>query len=623
MGIQNSHAQDTLLNLVTETIADGYAFLADLAPSSIKVNDFERDIAYLNKRVSEEGLTFLTVTLPRLGDWLDQYVWGSELERVEGFKPYDGLFPCFLRPFWIYIQTSEFKKMTSDSARLYRILRTALLGLKKLNVPTGPDKENEKLSEFLRIEDTMETFTVPATMFTWKAQFLTEQLFQHYRVEIELPRHGPGAVAGGERHNEKWTWSTLYASVHAHFPYWDYMYPVRSATEGRLALEGRMGGRRSRPIQLAANASRYRALAREASPTARLLTVPKDSRGPRVISCEPKELMYLQQGAAAHLVSFLEKHPWTKGHVNFDDQSINANLALEASASKAWDTIDLSDASDRVSVELIKFLFPRGISEKWLALRSTATQFPDGTVVGLQKFAPMGSALCFPVESVVFWLLAVASVWEQTGNLRLAMSSVYVYGDDIIVASGYTTLVMESLESCFLKVNKTKSFLGAHPFRESCGIEAINGHDVTPLRVKKLPPRRPGDGTAIVAWTKYAENTQYIMPRRSSYQLKVVESLVGAIPRVPFEQPFLCLVTQDGHWTVEQYNDPVWCADLCYYRVRALTIQNRKETSDIDGWHRLQRNLILNCAEGNPTSVVDRSSTQIRRKRVSVLYLGI
>lgn len=618
-GIPKSHALDFIQALVVETLADAYDALRECDPSIIRKNDFELDSDYIRKRYSSEGISFLTKSLPTLGEWLDQYVWDIPgLQRVVGFKPYNGLFPQFLRPFWIYLERLHSADCSATGCSLYKILRTLLHGLKKLDVPCDPADAEARINSFLQIEEELTCFNTPLSPSTHRAQLLMEDYMRDYQVTCDHPKHGPGAVAGGERYNEKWNFSILFESVHREFPYWDFLYPVRTAFPRSV-----WGGlsRRTWPLQLAANVSSFKSLTRLAEPTARLLLVPKDSRGPRVISCEPKELMYLQQGVCHHLVNFIERHAYTRGHVNFEDQKINGSLALENSYSREFDTIDLSDASDRVSVDLVTYLFPRSVSRKLLALRSTATLLPDGRRCPLSKFAPMGSALCFPVESLVFWALAVGTVLNITNDLRRSLESIYVYGDDIIIRGEYTTQVIETLESCGLKVNKGKSFIGAHPFRESCGVDAFKGYDVTISRVKNLPPQRSCDGAAITAWLKYAENDQYTMPRRSSYMLSRVERFLGPIPRVPFPQAFLSIVTRENHWSLSDY-DATWDGDSCYWEAKLFVVKHRKIESPIPGWARLQRNLVQGVFQGSPTQVVDKASTQIDKRKVKITYLG-
>jgi hypothetical protein len=79
-------------------------------------------------------------------------------------------------------------------------------------------------------------------------------------------------------------------------------------------------------------------------------------------------------------------------------------MAKEGSVSGEIATIDLSDASDRVSLALVEELF--GFNPGFLRFlklsRSPFAQLPGGELVLLNKFASMGSALTFPVEAMVF-----------------------------------------------------------------------------------------------------------------------------------------------------------------------------------------------------------------------------
>lgn len=623
-GISKSLAQE-VLSVVTETIVDAYALMLSISPNDIRKDDMRLDIKYVEGRFHSEGLTFLTTTLPRLGDWFDRFVCGDKLERVVGFEPYDGLYPVFLRPVWKVCSVLNTARLTPLNEGvnpaiydLVRIVRTLLHGLKKLEVPFTEEQKMEKLRTFLLIEDELRTYPIYPSPLVWRAQLLLEFFLEGYSPSCERPRHGPGAVAGGEKGNQKWNFSTLFASLHREWPYWDYLYGVKSAVRDPNGFAHEV---KHYPLQLAAHAKAFLSMRKLPSPVARMLFVPKDSRGPRIISCEPKELMYIQQGVARHLMLYIERHSYTKGHVNFVDQEINGNLALQASASKDWATIDLSDASDRVGVELIQLLFPERVTKKWLALRSTATILEDGNTVPLSKFAPMGSALCFPVESLTFWAIVVGCVWEHTNDLALALSSVYVYGDDIIVRDAYYLPAVKALSSVHLKVNSSKCFSGQYPFRESCGIDGLDGHNVTPLRLRKLPPQRPSDGQAIAAYVKYSELSEQLMFLRSRALLKLVERHVGRVPRTPVPQSYLSIVTPKDCWSLDDFTDPIWDPASCYYKARLYTIKNRVRLDPIDNWLRLQDALITR-PEGDPSLVVDRSSTLISKKMNNITYLA-
>jgi hypothetical protein len=631
-GISKSLAQE-VLSVVTETIVDAYALMFSISPAVIRKDDVKLDVQYVKKRTQSEGLTFLTTTLPKLGDWFDEFVRGHTMERVIGFEPYDGLYPVFLRPVWIILAKEllplrhglcQIEDVNPAIYELVRLLRTILHGQKKLEVPFTVEQKKAKLDQFLLIEDELATYPIYPTPVLWRAQNLLDLFLEGYVPQCERPRHGPGAVAGGERGNKKWKFSTHYASLHREFPYYEYHFGMKTAMIDPVRSVMEDGGARrvrNLPLQLAFKAREYLAMRKIPEPTAKLLFVPKDSRGPRVISCEPKELMYIQQGVSYHLMKYIERHSFTKGHVNFINQEINGNLALEASASKTWDTIDLSDASDRVGCELISMLFPKKIADKWFALRSTSTKLEDGTIVPLRKFAPMGSALCFPVESLVFWAISVGCIWECTGDLSLALESVYVYGDDIIIAAGFLTAVCDALASVHLKVNFDKSFVGKDPFRESCGIDALDGFVVTPLRIKKLPPQRPSDASAIAAYVKYAENSAQLAPRRSTTLLQCAERFVGRIPRTPVPQSYLSLVDPNDYWSLDDFTNPIWDPTLCYFKAKLWTIKNRSRFDDLDSWWRLQDALIMQ-PEGDPSLVVDRSSTLIGKKMCFITYLS-
>ena len=619
MGIPKSRAAQEERHIVKETIVDVYAFLRDFHPSIVRAADEERDCAYVDDRVGEEGVQFLTVQLARLGDWFDKRLLGERVERVMGFKPYDGLNPCFLRPVWIWLSTLN--EGSAKDAHLVRLVRTLLHGFKKYEVPWTEEQAQAKISSFKEIEANMHAPVWSKNL--QRAQELCEKFVAGYEVTCRAPKHGPGAVAGGERDEEKWEFDVLFESVHAQWPYWEWITPIRSSDYlmlkpaspvkwGRRELGLRLSDR-SRNIQLAAFAGKYRRMRREKYPTAKMVLVPKDSRGPRVISEEPKEVMYLQQGVARDLMDYIESHEMTRGHVNFADQTINGKLALESSKTLEFDTIDLSDASDRVSAVLVNYLFPPRVTEKWFALRSHRTFIPaTGEYVPLKKFAPMGSALCFPVESLVFWAVCVGAIWNRTNDLALALASVYVYGDDIIVARAHTELVMDELTWAGLKVNRTKSFVGDVEFRESCGVDAWKGYDVTPLRVKKQPPSRPNDGRAIIAWVKYAENSQYVAPRRSKACLECVERVIGRrVPRVASPQSFLAICTELDVWDYSQYSKRRYSRAKGSLIVRARAFELRTRAIDIDGFSRLQRNLVTSYADLRPDLVVVELSTHM------------
>jgi hypothetical protein len=116
-------------------------------------------------------------------------------------------------------------------------------------------------------------------------------------------------------------------------------------------------------------------------------------------------------------------------------------------------------------------------------------------VVKLKKFSTMGSAVTFPVQSIIFYGLAVSAMlihmrWAPTiDNIRLMGREVLVFGDDMIIPkdSGH---VLEKLLTFFkFKVNSNKTFRTGK-FRESCGTDAYDGVNITPAYLRRLPEKR-------------------------------------------------------------------------------------------------------------------------------------
>ena len=225
--------------------------------------------------------------------------------------------------------------------------------------------------------------------------------------------------------------------------------------------------------------------------TSKLVFVPKSAHAVRSISMEPATLMWYQQGVLNAINSYIKQE--LRGSLGRryrpEDQSQNREYAWIGSIGGEYATIDLSAASDSVNWDMIKDLFRRTGIYKWLlCTRSSHTELPNGETLALKKFAPMGSALCFPIEVIVFSAIA-ESVSRDYFN---AHSNYCVYGDDIIIESELAHHMIERLEWYGFKVNQTKSFVNSSSdpepygwFRESCGGEFMNGHDVTPLRISR------------------------------------------------------------------------------------------------------------------------------------------
>jgi hypothetical protein len=155
-----------------------------------------------------------------------------------------------------------------------------------------------------------------------------------------------------------------------------------------------------------------------------------------------------------------------------------------------------------------------------------------GKTYRLAKFASMGSALCFPVEAMVFATIIFVGI-EHALNRQLTKREIHsyarrvrVYGDDIIVPADYAVQVVGKLEDFGLRVNTSKSFWTGK-FRESCGREYYDGHDVSIVRVRSMLPSRPEDAHELIS-TVSLRNQLYFAGywRVVAWLDKLVEGLI-------------------------------------------------------------------------------------------------
>jgi hypothetical protein len=476
-------------------------------------------------------------------------------------------------------------------------LRQVLFFAYKLELPYSVEQEAKVVADFVATEQQLELGADAYSVnLRSKMRKLTKDIFHGFQPRDIVPRHGPGAVATGEKLEEKWVFQRLYDAIHQVFPYYDY-FVVGGANE------------------LVDRKNWYMSLERLKTGVAKVVLVPKDSRGPRLISCEPLEYQWIQQGLGRKLMNFFEHHPMTKGQINFSNQGINRQLALDGSIHQEWATIDLKEASDRVSLELVRDVFHDvpDLLRCLEACRTTATKLPSGEVIELKKYAPMGSALCFPVEAYIFWCTMVVAM---SLKLRLPLKSVgeriFVYGDDIIVPVDWAPQCMLALERMALRVNRDKSCITGF-FRESCGMDAYKGTPVTPTRLRKLWSASRNDGVALASYTAIAnELSSKGYETTASLIWKKIESVYGFIPYGTSRSSFPCY----------EVDDPAVAEEMnfqCGVRTRfsdryqrfeffVKKIVSRKLETSLDGWTRFLRNVTLGGGDEPGVVVVPRST---------------
>jgi len=571
----------------------------------IKETQLSRDLITVDERCAREGISFLTKTLPAIGKRLDAaYSSANPDEKLVEFpglkktssmslvKTYGG--PRFLAWIWETLLDVDSKtvapvhmekpcgelasqQVAEINTRLtlaYKYARQLLYFLYKLELPYTADQEMAVVERFVANDIQVKQLDLDARCpLLRRARTLISQVFstlpEDSLVDI-IPGHGPGSVSTGQKGWGKYLIKSaanqlrdVYSDEYFRASVWHLLDTDELQWEDQYA---------------------------------KCVLVPKDSRGPRLISCEPLSLQWIQQGIKNVIVPYLENNVITRGRINFTDQTINQRLAMASSLNRAYETLDLKDASDLVSLHLVEYLFSGTMLLPYLrASRSVATLLPDGNLMPLHKFAPMGSALCFPIEAVVFWALATACVSTMKGfpTVGDAATCVYVYGDDLIVPSGAYDVINEYFPRWGLNLNQGKCCIG-DGFRESCGVDAFLGVDITPLRLRALWSRRRNPVT-IAAYVSF-RNRAYVRNYHVLVNIldAMLEGVYGKLPRTTdatSASSLLCLL--DRHCPYQAHSPVKYRFNKRFHRYEAKgwKVVPRGTTSP-DGYSSLMRFII-------------------------------
>lgn len=527
-------------------------------------------IAKIISRFEREGIGFLTKTLTRLGKAFDKALTGKVPLDSTGFRKIPGSqLPRFLGELFQCIFSHDGWILPTPCVKSIKSLRQILLAFGKYKLPNDTDQEQKVLSEFERTDDELEPYNRVCTSnrpncpkysrcydcsseffkrtqigesdtltTIRRAKMLLAELFSSFDVHDIYPAHGPGSVSTKEKGPGKYRWTRYNERITQTYPLDAYFYVSLNHVCDRF--------------------QEMQSLEQKES-NAKVILVPKDSRGPRLISEEPLEFQWIQQGLGKAIMRHVEKSELTRYNIHFTDQQPNQFGALKGSSDVDWyqhsrtgkfirhqisvgkyATLDLKEASDRVSIGLVRLLFPEPVLTALLNCRSLSTELPNGQVRRLNKFAPMGSALCFPTLALAVWAILSAGfsdadrfVYRYKGSkyyLRNDVQrSILVYGDDVIVRTDKSEHAIKLLESFGLKVNRDKSCTTGF-FRESCGVDAFKGHDVTPVRFRTVwaSTQSPSVYTSWIAYANRLWDRSYF--NAYDYIVGHLHKIYGAIP---------------------------------------------------------------------------------------------
>jgi len=257
----------------------------------------------------------------------------------------------------------------------------------------------------------------------------------------------------------------------------------------------------------------------------RLDFVPKNDDISRSICVEPSLNMFYQLGFEAVLNERLKDH-W--GIDLTYQQFKNRELARKGSTDLwSFSTIDLSSASDSISLKMLKWLLPPDFYSLLVKLRSPMAELPDGRFAELHMISTMGNGYTFPLQTIIFSAVVLAC-FRMDGLAPIfpygtREGNFGVNGDDIVIPSCITQKVLRLLHLLGFTPNDSKTFVEG-PFRESCGGDYYNGRNLRGVYIKKL--NGPQDYYSVINQLNlFSTRTGILLPRLVQHLLAKVKFL--------------------------------------------------------------------------------------------------
>jgi hypothetical protein len=195
----------------------------------------------------------------------------------------------------------------------------------------------------------------------------------------------------------------------------------------------------------------------------------------------------------------------------------------------------------------------------------------------------MGNACTFPVESLVFLTVALAATLFAEGrtqvsawDIKSSYGHVSVFGDDIIVPKYAGEALNKALEFFEFRVNTDKSFSGIG-FRESCGVDAFRGVNVTPVYWKQPCDGRPESVASTVEVRNHFYQKWFL---RTAHYLSSTLPRWLKLPQVNPDSGVLGLSTWNAHAAAELNERKSflrWNKVLHRYEIYACTLTGIQE----------------------------------------------
>lgn len=567
------------------------------------------DVSTVVDRSKNEGLSFLTITLPNFGKDFERCLDQGFVDNSVflSFKKNRSL-PAFLQGFSRLV----FDRRTGvllDEPNISAIhaIRQLTLMFSKYLADCSPRRNKRVVDEFITCDQEVKVDFSQAEIFTFQrvSNLLYSSLFSNIDREVYngtlTPAHGPGATADSKYGNQKYHQTEWTLRLEEYFPYLWNVLPNISFWE-QLEEVNFLEPETERPVKVT--------------------LVPKTMKSPRVIAIEPTCMQYVQQ-ALRH--SFYEgvKYSFLNSFIGFHDQKPNQLLARRGSSDGGFATLDLSEASDRVSSTLVSAMFENHphLQGAVFSCRSSRALLPGGEVISLSKFASMGSALCFPIEAMVFLTIVFIGIEQHLGHhltrsdVKSFSGKVRVFGDDIVIPEYLVRYVVKLLSTFGLKVNLHKSFWSGK-FRESCGKEYYDGRDVSIARVRRALPSSRRDVQEIISAVSFRNQAFSLgLERTVSHLDRRVFKLLKHFPVVGESSPVLGRHTWDSLSGIPgTYPTPL---------VKGWKIRPSIPVNEIDDWPAMRKCFHLMNLRGSEVAYPADHLRRSGRPRVVDIKLGV
>lgn len=570
--------------------------------------DPTRDIDRVTRRVEDEGFGFLAMTLPALCQVIERSLDEGQWQRnlCSAFEHRLGL-PKFLRGFLLLVFDETTGTLrTEPSHEAIICLRQICNLFKKVRTQCSDEREMAAVAAYRACEDDLVLLDRESAAYK-KTVEVGRLIFSDLLHDVDwgdvlplvTPRHGPGATADRVAGNRKFlhkTWTKRLNDAGFVFEEFGLASPMNFGLDETPD-----------PVVLEPNEER----------PVRVIFVPKTQKSPRVIAMEPVCMQYAQQALMQFLVRRLETSPLTKNHIWFRSCEAHHQACRVSSHDRRLATLDLSEASDRVSSAMVYDMLETVplFRDLVFACRSTRAELPDGGILVLRKFASMGSALCFPIEAIAFFCAMVARraielgvpvvVRERRFKDRRLHRDLLVFGDDLIVTSQEAPLVCEFFAELKFRVGLAKSFWKGS-FRESCGEDYYDGTRVTPVYCREFLPQTRRDVNELVSAVSLG-NQLYKAGYWGSarYVRGHVEDILGELPHVQSESGSLGWQSFQNRRTIQRWN-----GTLHRFEYRGVRLRPSYESCSLSGDPALLKSLlVLNSRTESDDGSILRSIT--------------